>query len=35
MAFALCYVAAQTVFDLVNEGKAGEVLHYCEEHLKG
>jgi len=35
MAFALCYVAAHLVLDLVDEEKAGEVLNYCEEHLTG
>ena len=33
MAFALCYVAAHLILDLVDEGKAGEILCYCEEHL--
>ena len=32
MAFALCYVAAHLILDLVDEEKAGEVLNYCEEH---
>ena len=33
MAFALCYVAAHLVLDLVDEEQAGEILSYCEEHL--
>jgi hypothetical protein len=33
MAFALCYVAAHLILDLVDEEKAGEVLNYYEEHL--
>jgi hypothetical protein len=35
MAFALCYVAAHLILDLVDEEKAGEILSYCEEHLPG
>jgi hypothetical protein len=33
MAFALCYVAAHLILDLVDEEKAGEVVDFCEEHL--
>jgi hypothetical protein len=35
LAFALSYVAAHLVLDLVDEQTAGEVLNYCEEHLTG
>ena len=33
LAFALCYVAAHLVLDLVDEQTAGEIMGYCEEHL--
>jgi hypothetical protein len=33
LAFALCYVAAHLVLDLVDEHSAGEIMGYCEEHL--
>jgi hypothetical protein len=33
LAFALCYVAAHLVLDLVDEQTAGEIMDYCEEHL--
>ena len=33
LAFALCYVAAHFVLDLVDEQHAAEILDYCEEHL--
>jgi hypothetical protein len=35
LAFAVCYVAAHLVLDLVDEQTAGEVLDYCEEHFDG
>ena len=35
LAFALCYVAAHLVLDLVDEQTAGEVMGYCEEQLPG
>jgi len=35
LAFALCYVAAHLVLDLVDEHAAAEILDYCEEHLPG
>ncbi len=35
MAFALCYVAAHLVLDLVDEKAAEEILCYCEDHLTG
>jgi hypothetical protein len=33
LAFALCYVAAHLVLDLVDERNAGEIMEYCEEHM--
>lgn len=33
LAFALCYVAAHLVLDLVDEQTAAEIMGYCEEHL--
>jgi len=33
LAFALCYVAAHLVLDLVDEKHASQILGYCEEHL--
>jgi len=33
LAFALCYVAAHLVLDLVDEQSAAEILDYCEERL--
>lgn len=33
MAFALCYVSAHYVLDLIDEDEAQEVLAYCEERL--
>src|SRR5215203_2318592 len=30
LAFALCYVAAHLVLDLVDEQTAGEIMGYCE-----
>lgn len=33
LAFALCYVAAHLVLDLVNEQTAAEIMGCCEEHL--
>jgi hypothetical protein len=33
MAFALCYVAAHFVMDIISEDDAQEILAYCEEHL--
>jgi hypothetical protein len=35
LAFALCYVAAHLVLDLVGEQAAGEIMGHCEEHLPG
>jgi hypothetical protein len=35
LAFALCYVAAHLVLDLVDEQTASEIMSYCEEHLPG
>jgi hypothetical protein len=35
LAFALCYVAAHLVLDLVDEQTAAEIMGYCEEHLDG
>jgi hypothetical protein len=34
LAFALCYVAAHLVLDLIDEEKAEAVLNYCEEHME-
>jgi hypothetical protein len=33
LAFALCYVTAHLVLDLVDEQGAAEIMDYCEEHL--
>ncbi len=33
LGFALCYVAAHLVLDLVDEQTAAEIMGYCEEHL--
>jgi hypothetical protein len=35
LAFALCYVAAHLVLDLLDEQTAAEIMDYCEEHLPG
>ena len=35
LAFALCYVGAHYVLDLVDEDQAQTILSYCEEHLAG
>ena len=35
LAFALCYVTAHYVLDLVDEDQAQTILSYCEEHLEG
>ena len=35
LAFALCYVAAHLILDLVDEQTAAEIMGYCEEHLGG
>jgi SEC-C motif len=35
MAFALCYVAAHLILDLVDEQTAGEILDFCEGRLTG
>jgi hypothetical protein len=35
LAFALCYIAAHLVLDLVDEQTAAEIMGYCEEHLPG
>jgi hypothetical protein len=34
LAFALCYVAAHLLLDLIDEEQAEAVLNYCEEHLE-
>jgi hypothetical protein len=34
LAFALCYVAAHYVLDLINEREAERVLDYCDKHLE-
>lgn len=34
MAFALCYVAAHFVLDLITEDNAQEILAYCEDNLE-
>jgi hypothetical protein len=34
LAFALCYVAAHLILDLIDEEQAEAVLNYCEEHLE-
>jgi hypothetical protein len=34
MAFALCYVTAHFVLDLLEEEDAEAILNYCEEHLE-
>lgn len=33
LAFALCYVSAHYVLDLIDEGEAEAVLDYCDQHL--
>ena len=35
LAFALCYVAAHLILDLVDEQTAAEIMGYCEEQLEG
>ena len=35
MAFALCYVAAHLILELVDEQAASEILDFCEERLTG
>ncbi len=35
LAFALCYMAAHLVLDLIDEERAEAILNYCEEHLEG
>jgi hypothetical protein len=35
LAFALCYVAAHLVLDLVDEQTAAEIMGYCEVHFGG
>jgi hypothetical protein len=34
LAFALCYVAAHLVLDLIDEQQAEAILNDCEEHLE-
>lgn len=34
LAFALCYLAAHFVLDLIDEEEAQSVLDYCKAHLK-
>ena len=33
LAFAVCYLAAHYVLDLIDDREAENVLDYCEEHL--
>lgn len=33
LAFALCYIAAHYVLDLIDEQEAERVLNYCEENM--
>lgn len=33
LVFALCYVAAHLVLDLLDQKKAEQIMGYCEEHL--
>lgn len=33
MGFAVCYITAHFVLDLINEQQAESVLNYCDEHL--
>ena len=33
LAFALCYVSAHYILELVDEREAESILSYCEEHL--
>jgi hypothetical protein len=35
LAFALCYVAAHLVLDLVDERTAAEIMGHCEERFDG
>lgn len=35
LAFALCYVTAHLVLDMIDENQADQVLDHCEEHLIG
>ncbi len=35
LAFALCYVAAHLVLDLVDEQTAAAIMGHCEEHWEG
>ena len=35
LAFALCYVAAHLILDLVDERTAAEIMGYCEERFDG
>ena len=35
LAFALCYVAAHLVLDLLDEQTAAEIMSYCEEQMEG
>ncbi len=35
LAFALCYVAAHLVLDLIDQEQAEAILNYREEHLEG
>ena len=35
LAFALCYVAAHLVLDLVDKRTAAEIMGYCEERFDG
>ena len=34
LAFALCYVAAHLVLELIDEQQAEAILNDCEEHLE-
>ena len=33
LGFAVCYITAQFVLDLIDEREAEAVLDYCDEHL--
>ncbi len=35
LAFALCYIAAHLILDLIDEPSAEEIMDYCEDHLPG
>ena len=33
LGFAVCYITAHFVLDLINEQRAESILNYCDEHL--